>query len=351
MWARIKNEISANFRPKSGLEHIEGLRTVKIRSQDDRDFLKHSEEALGNLEIIRLEKLRAYEARKKLGIPAAAILAPLCIYIDYFLLIWTSSGSDSGGAGVTFIVLGLLYRWVTKPRREYAKSYKKEILPKIAKLFGDFRYNIKGKAPMNLMLPSKIVPRHDRYKSEDYFTGEYKGIQIEFSEIDLAVRRRRKNRTSYQTVFKGLAVLLDTRHKRFFGHTLIDQNKSKISEWFKERSSTLQRAEMVDPEFEAIFDVYTNDQVEARYLIDPIMIERLKGLYDEYDGEKMAAAFYDNKMLILIASKHNHFEPSNIYVPAISPDSILNMKKEIGEILSIVDKLSLYDPEEVHKKE
>ena len=156
-------------------------------------------------------------------------------------------------------------------------------------------------------------------------------------------------RTYYLSVFRGLAILINTRHKRFYGHTILDENKSKISEWFKEKTSKMQRAEMVDPEFEKLFDAYTTDQVEARYLIDPTMIERLKALYQEYDGEKMAAAFYDNKMLILIASNHNHFEPAHLYIPASDPVSILSMKQEIGQILSIIDRLSLYDPNEVHK--
>ena len=109
----------------------------------------------------------------------------------------------------------------------------------------------------------------------------------------------------------------------------------------------LKRANLVDPVFEERFDAYTNDQVEARYLIDPAMIERLNAMYEEYDGNKMAAAFYDSKMLILIASKHNYFEPAELEVPATDPRSILSMKKEIGEILSIVERLELYDPYEV----
>lgn len=345
MWNIIRQDILSNFRPKITPGSISDVRT-----EDDQEFLECSKKALDDLEDIRLAKLKIYEWRKKIAIPGAVILTPICAYIDYWLLL-LQSGNDDSGAGVTFAMLGGLYWWTTQPRRQYAKAYKKEILPKIAKLFGEFAYNIGGKISMALMSPSKIVPGHDRYKSEDYFVGTYKGIDIEFSEIDLAVRRRSNKKTYYKTIFKGLAILLNTKHKRFFGHTILDQNKSKISEWFKEKTHALERAEMVDPEFEEIFDAYTNDQVEARYLIDPIMIERLKGLYEEYDGEQMAAAFYENKMLILIASKHNHFEPSNIYVPATNPSSILNMKKEIGEILSIIDKLSLYDPDEVHKKQ
>ena len=344
MWQRIQSEINKNFKPDFDPHEI-----VDIRNQEDKQFLEESKDALDRLEDVRLEKLENFEKRKKLGMPAAAILTPISGYIDYWLLM-LQSGSDDGIIGLTALVLGGLYWWVTKPRREYRTAYKSDILPRLAKLFGDFQYSLDASIDMIKMMPSKIVPHHDKYETEDYFIGTYKGVDIEFSEIDLKEKRRSKNRTYYVTIFKGLAVLLKTRNKKFYGHTILDRNKGKVGEWFKQRTISLERAEMVDPEFEELFDCYTNDQVEARYLIDPIMIESLKNLFKEYDGNKMMVAFYKDKMLILVGSNKNHFEPANIYTPAANPAGILKMKHEIHQILSIIDKLSLYDPKEVHDR-
>ena len=318
-------------------------------SGSDDEFLKRSRSALDLLENVRLKKLKIYETRKRLAIPAALVLGPACMFVDYLLLFTRHFSSDNDAAGLTFLVMGALYAWVTQPKRDYAKAYKNEILPRIAALFGNFTYAANGKIDMARMNPSQIVPHHNRYSSEDYFTGEYKGVRMEFSEMELEIRSGSGKNRRTVTVFKGLAILLDTNHKRFFGHTIIDENRTAIGQWFKQKTSKLERADMVDPEFEKVFDAWTNDQVEARYLIDPLMIERLTALYAEYKGDKMAAAFYENKMLIMIASKHNHFEPPNIYVPAADPQGILNMKREVGEILSIIDKLSLYDPKAVHE--
>lgn len=342
MFSYISREIKSNLKPNPTAGEI-----ADIRTSEDQAFLERSKTELDHLEHLRIDKLAIFEFRKKIGIPAAFIATPICGYVDYLLLLWQSG--DDEGFGLTFLVLGALYWWVTQPKRQYVQTYKQKILPKIAALFGNLKYDIDGRIPMDEMTPSKIVPGHDRYRPDDYFTGEYKGIKLEFSEINLQERRHSDKKTSYVTVFKGLAILLNTKHKRFYGHTILEKNHSALVEWFKQKSHNLERAEMVDPEFEQIFDAYTTDQVEARYLIDPVMIERLKGLYTEYNGEQMATAFFDNKMLILISSKHNHFEPPNIYLPAADPASILNMKREVGDILSIIDKLSLYDPEEVRK--
>lgn len=316
-----------------------------IRDADDQAFLEESKPHLESLEVIRKGKFKVYQWRKRLVTPVAAVLIPVTLFIDYWLM-FLQRGDDSG-AGVTLIVLGGLYWWVTQPRRQYAKAYKQEILPKIAQLFGDFQYLIDGAINVAKMKPSKILPRHDKYETEDYFSGTYKGVDIEFSEVNFKQKRRSKNRTRYVSVFKGLAILFDMKSKTFYGHTMLDKDRNKISEWFKEKSGGLKRANLVDPEFEKVFDVYTNDQVEARYLIDPVMMERLKGLQEEYDGQGITAAFYESKLLVLIKSTHNYFEPADLEIPATDPRSIIAMKHEIGEILSLIDRLSLYDPDEV----
>ncbi len=343
------NSILDRFNTKKNIKARPNVRDV--RSDDDQAFLKQSKAHLEALEEIRQQKLKIYNRRKSIAVPVAAVITPVLGYIDYWLL-FLRAVSDDGGAGLTVIALGALYAWVTSPKRQYAKAYKEKILPEIAKLFGDFAYDLKGRVEPAKMQPSRILPNHDRYKSEDYFSGTYKGVTVELSEIDLQTRHKdSKGRTSYRTVFKGLAILLDMKTKKFYGHTTLQRDRGKITEWFKEKTGNLKRANLVDPEFEKIFDVYTDDQVEARYLIDPLMIERLKGLQDEYHGEGITAAFYENKMLVLIQSKHNYFEPADLTVPAADPDSILAMKREVGEILSLIDRLSFYDPDAVHDSE
>ena len=321
-----------------------------IRGEEDVSFLLRSKAHLEALEEVRKKKFKIYKWRKSIAVPAAVILTPILGYVDYLLLFMHRAGDD-GGAGLSAAFLGGVYWWVTQPKRQYAAEYKKKILPEIAQLFGDFQYTLKGAIPVAQMLASKILPRHDKIETEDYFNGTYKGVDIQFCEIDFQQRRRSKNRTYYVSVFKGLVILLDMKSKKFYGHTMLDKDRSKITEWFKEKSGDLKRANLVDPEFEKMFDVYTNDQVEARYLIDPVMIERLKGLQTEYEGNNLTAAFYESKMLVLIESKHNHFEPADLHVPATDPRSIMNMKREIGEILSLIDRLNLYDPHEAHAQE
>ena len=312
--------------------------TGQAEQLDTARFLDECRPKLDELEDVRRDKLKMFEMRKKLALPIAALLTPLLGFVDYWLLFLRSS--DDSAAGLSIAGLAGLWAWVSSPKRQYARAYKSDILPEIAGLFGDFTYDVKGKIPMDAMKPSKVVPNHTIYTSEDYFSGEYKNVGITFSEIEL----RKKSGKNTVRVFKGLAVLLTHGTRKFHGHTILTKDLAGLNKWFKKQTSQFKRADLVDPEFERLFDVYTTDQVEARYLIDPRIIENLKSLYKEYSGDKMMAAFYDDHFLILIGSNVNHFEPADINTPATNEDGLLAMKREIGQILSIVDKLSLYDP-------
>ena len=313
--------------------------TKTAHNIDVEEFLEEARPKLAALEDLREDKLRELGWRKKMGKIIAAITTPITGFIDFWL-ITLQSGQDDTAAGVTILFGAALYAWVTKPRRDYKKAYKNKLLPDIAGLFGEFVYNDQGKIPMTRLKPSKIIPSHNSYDSEDLFIGNYKGVDIKLSEIHLA----RKSKDSTVTVFKGLVIFLTDGAKRFHGHTIVVKDKSKLGEWFKKQASSLKKANMADVEFERIFDVFTSDQTEARYLINPLIIESLKDLSEDSGPNGMMVSFYESNVLLLVGSSHNHFEPAKLEVPATSEKDLLVLKREFSQVLDLVDKLSLYDP-------
>jgi hypothetical protein len=320
---------------------------LDLRDIEDKAFLEKVKPELEQLENIRKRRLAQFMFRRNVGIAGGAILTPFLLFIDYNLI---RNCTEDCGAGITILAWGLIWGWVEIPKKLYALAYKKEILPDIAKLFGDFTYKAKGSVPLKEMGPAKIIPGYSRSSSEDYFEGEYKGTKIQFSEIHLEQRRNSGKRTYYVTVFKGLAIIIKMPKNKFFGHTIIAKNQSSFMEWFKEKGTGLDRANLVDPEFEKKYDVYTNDQVEARYLIDPVMIERIKEMSKIYNTKEITAAFINDSFFMLLPSNKNLFEPSDIKVKATNTRSVKKMKKEIEQMLYIIDHLDLYDPKKVHEE-
>ena len=68
---------------------------------------------------------------------------------------------------------------------------------------------------------------------------------------------------------------------------------------------------MVHPEFEDAFSVWTDDQVEARYLVHPQYIERLIGVEQGFGGQNVRALFKGGELAICIESG-NMFESGSL---------------------------------------
>jgi len=314
-----------------------------VGQEDSVDFFHRVKPQLEKMEGVRVEKYDSYVWRRKIGSWVATAVTPLTAWVDYNLLFIWSKSSDDSGAGLTLAVLGVIYGWVTAPKRAYAKAYKQEIMPAVAALFG-LRFAVDGKIPMHDMQGSKIIPAHDRYTSEDYFEGAHKGARIRFSEIHLEQRRRSNKRTYYATVFKGMAILIELPRPRFYGHTIL--TTGSVLEWFREKSLGLQRADLVDPVFEKKYSVFTNDQVEARYLIDPAMVDRITRLQHSHVSGRLMASYKDKRVLLLIETKKNLFEPADITIPATDAEGLSVLRHDVAETLALVDYFEFYKPVE-----
>jgi len=124
----------------------------------------------------------------------------------------------------------------------------------------------------------------DRYRGDNFVKGTIESTQMEFSEVHAeyktTVDSKRRRRTHWQKIFKGhlfsadfnkefnvkTYVLTDTAEKMFgfIGTKLQKMNKA--------------RGELVkleNPEFESEFVVYSDDQVESRYILSPSLMERI----------------------------------------------------------------------------
>ena len=132
--------------------------------------------------------------------------------------------------------------------------------------------------------------------------------------------------------------------KKFLSKTIVVKNAAALMQWFEEKKLGLQRANLVDPEFEKMFSVYTNDQVDARYLIDPVIIERFKNMAEIYSAKGITASYYDHQLLLLIPSKIDLFEPAGLEVSAEDKRSILHMEQELEHIFLLIDQLENYRP-------
>ena len=98
---------------------------------------------------------------------------------------------------------------------------------------------------------------------------------------------------------------------------------------------------MDDTLFNDEFRVFTDDKVEARYLLTPSFMKRLRELKEKFAGDMgVSAAFMDDKFYLFLNGAKNRFETTLFSIPPSLYDA-KRIKKEISKLLLIIDELNL----------
>lgn len=237
------------------------------------------------------------------GWKAALILLPLMaaglilIPIDFGLKLW----------GCFFIGM-LAFGWVSGPIREAKKRVKIGINEGIAEALG-ISYSHDGDEGREFELAKqfKLLPSHDRSSTEDYWSGVLDGYGFLLHEAHLQERRGSGKNRRWVTVFRG-AIIRISSGRRFHGTTLV-QRAGKHQSWFgfggrkdsvKFGGHRLDAVDMVHPDFEDTFEVWSDDQVEARYLVDPLYVERLLEMENAFEGKDVCSLFVEGDIIVAV---------------------------------------------------
>lgn len=185
-----------------------------------------------------------------------------------------------------------------------------------------------------------IVPGWDRVNYEDLLTGQRKGVDFELFEAHLEERRRStdskgRSQTRWVTVFKGQCLRFQFP-KNFYGRTLITRDAGFFNRFGGGKG--MQRAMLEDPVFEKIFEVYTTDQVESRYLLTPDLMQKLVDLEQIFHGGKLKTCFDEGEMFITLEGG-NLFEPGSMFKPLDSVDRVKELLNDFSAVFQIIDSV------------
>lgn len=343
MFSRNRKNLLGNARVIPGLVLGRGLTPFSgVVSFDDppdaeRNFAPHYETFIRPLvdqfEARRVAAVKRSRGRFFIFLPVAALIIAGALA----LLAWSAQ------FGIAFGVLGVLglWIWVHRPIGAYKSSVKAEIYPEIFKFFGDeFVYLEDGPLSVSSLKPSGIIPSYDNAHVEDYVRGSYKDVGLELTEAKLTETRGSGKNRHTVTVFRGIFVLFSA-NKNFSGQTIVRKDSGRIGNWLRDKFNKLENVALEDPEFEKQFEVYSDDQIEARYLLTPSFMERLLSLSRLFRGSGVQCSFYDNRLLLMIVSTHDRFETGSAFAPATFVAEINTILEEMSLIFQMVDTLKL----------
>lgn len=234
--------------------------------------------------------------------------------------------------------------------RDYKAQFKQKIIGGLVRFIDPgLSYQSDGCVSKDTFKQSDIFQHHiDRYKGEDCVTGKIGQTQIMFSEVHAEYKTTSgsgKNRqTHWHTIFKGLFFLADF-NKHFSGQTvLLPDTAQKLFGNFGQtlQSMSLGRDELIkleDPEFEREFVVYGSDQIEARYILSPALMQRISE-FKRKTGQPIYLSFTGSNVFVAVSLVNNMFEPA-FFSCAANFDCIQEYYRDLMLAVGIVDELNL----------
>ncbi len=223
------------------------------------------------------------------------------------ILLGRALGGDTWGwitAVAAVLTLGGIWGYLSK---ELTRQYKEEIIPQLVRHFCDEgEYDATGGIDKRDFIESNLFPvAPDRYTTEDLIEGRIGKTEFRFAEVkaleERTVHTPRGTRTTWVKIFRGFFFVADF-NKDFAGQTTLVPNF-----WGAKWLAGKQRVLLENTALMRHFLVCSTDQVEARYILTPHLMERILQLAKKYP-RRLRISFTGSCIMVARDCSRNHYE-------------------------------------------
>jgi hypothetical protein len=304
--------------------------TIDLAHLDDAGFDALYADRIAPLfreaETERLAAVGTFRRRMTIGAPVALALSILTWLYFREAVAALLVGAIAGAVAFTVAYL---------PLQRIADRVKAGTLEAIAAAIGvSWRASGEQPATIGRFRSLDLLPSFDRAAFEDFFHGERQGCAFDLCEAKLEDERRDKDgKRDYVTVFRGQLIRI-AFPKRFHGVTVVRRDIGVFNAL--RALGDLKPVGLGDTRFEKAFEVYSNDQVEARYLVHPVFMERLIHLEETFHGRAIRCALEEGDLLIAVEGQ-DRFEIGDMFKPLNDPARARRIVDDIAEVLRLMD--------------
>jgi len=161
-----------------------------------------------------------------------------------------------------------------------AKSAKADIVPDILSQLGwNYAATFKKSTDFYHLNRHGVFPKWDTKRYEDKITGKIAGVPFTAFEIHMSYGG------GDSEVNHNFLMIKAPTAKSFSGMTVV-KTKHSILNLEQRTVKDLRRVKFVSSKFENLFDVFSNDNVEAQYLLPPNDVEIITTFKEELEGIK-----------------------------------------------------------------
>lgn len=246
------------------------------------------------------------------------------------------------GAAIGLILSNKGYKLGQK--NGYYASYKKHIVSKIFEVIDPaWTYSEKDSINESEYKTSKLFPQEfNRFVGDDLVYGKIDKTDFRSSEVNTVNVLKSKDKKMTYPVFLGYFFHADF-NKNFVAETYVDAvlgiQTCNEREMLFEKYPNKGLAILENPEFMRLFKVRTTDQVEARYILTPTIMEAMVKLYKNFK-EPIHFSFVGTRVYCAIDFSKELFEAPT-FKTCISIRQIEKMYELFKLNATIINELNL----------
>ena len=146
-------------------------------------------------------------------------------------------------------------------------------------------------------------------------------------------------RYSVQSKFRGLLIEFDM-NKSFEGHTIILE-RGITTRGIGIPKEEFEEVNLEDTKFMSKYKIYSDSQIEARFILTPAVMERLNNLHSVYNAKYMRVAFKNNKITIAMHIDRDVLRLADNVVSDTTQKNFISLFNEIISMYDLIDQLKL----------
>jgi len=303
---------------------------------------------------LMLPKLTELEAmrRKLIDLYAICLAVPGAGLFVFWLWAFTTGFCSQADGFKTLLWIsvvivagsGVFVSWHFRSTDFYA-LFKKYVIEELIKFISaDVQYEQKGYVSRHQFVASALFTTNDEeYRGDDRFFGTLDKTSFEASELHVAYYVRTKNGRRRVPIFDGMFFVADF-NKNLHGSTKVEPDVAEsilgiFGTSLQKMTAGDRFVKMEDPTFEKFFKVTSTDQIEARYILTPAMMQRIVEFKEKAKAD-VRLSFLGQKVYIAVSHSGALFEP-NVFSSLLDFAPIRGYYADIALALGIIEDLDL----------
>ncbi|QSW90390.1 DUF3137 domain-containing protein [Flavobacterium endoglycinae] len=314
-----------------------------------------------------LEKME--KSRKKgLSFSIIAILFSLLVVVGFLVLNYTAVSNAANtttetygnsifmyyiiGFGILFALIYLVYMPMMKKKYQQVgdsgenyTSFKERILKQMISFINpSFQYVEHGYIGKKELQEIAILKdKNYDITGNDQILGSHNGVPFQYCDLHITYMPSiRLEHQSAEEIFSGQFFM--AKFNKTFNTQIVVSPKTGVSGFITSNSfsaNIIQPSNKImleDPEFTKMFDVYADDQIEARYVLTPSTMQNIKDIAVKAKGN-LFLFFTNNKIIVANNNRENKFETG--VTTKLKPELLTSFYQDLYKQFSIIDDLKL----------